>query len=235
MKCPKCNSTIADSANFCPNCGKKIGAKVTYAPNRYDKGAQTRRSAKIIIFSVIAIALVVGVLNFPSHHENSYYGTQTADSDYAKALDYAKNGDWNDASAFLVMEKSKGGKYAAIYNYSNAQKAYGDRDILFAESYLEDIPTDYDGDLADEIKRFKNEISPLVQQEKAKKAKADAEREKHIYIGDYETKIEQVYGKPDSINRTVIGNQVSKQYVYDRGSKMIFIYTTNGVVTSFQD
>ena len=84
---------------------------------------------------------------------------------------------------------------------------------------------------------MRKDINPLIEQqrpakekenqEKAAKDKEKAsqqqERNSHIYIGDPEKKIIDVFGQPERVNKTVNSNLVRKQYVYK-----------NGVVTTFQ-
>lgn len=43
------------------------------------------------------------------------------------------------------------------------------------------------------------------------------------------------WGKPDRIHRTVIGDHVSEQWVYDRGSQNQYLYLENGVMTTYSD
>lgn len=43
------------------------------------------------------------------------------------------------------------------------------------------------------------------------------------------------WGKPDRIHRTVLGNHVSEQWVYDRGNQNQYIYLENGIMTSYSD
>jgi hypothetical protein len=54
---------------------------------------------------------------------------------------------------------------------------------------------------------------------------------KQINIGDSECDIFAVFGKPKRYNRTVNAKGTSVQFVYEN----TYIYTSNGVITSWQD
>jgi hypothetical protein len=80
--------------------------------------------------------------------------------------------------------------------------------------------------------QHKNEYS--IHQSNTQKANVEKQyKDTHIYIGDPENKIQKILGEPDRINRSVTSTHVSKQYVYGNGTK--YIYTEDGIVTSFQD
>ena len=152
-----------------------------------------------------------------------------------------------------------------LRNYVTAMKLIGnglnsDQEIIRAYD-LVNVDHNYDGPFADDIKKVKTDIAGLYGEAKARqdqiiaqeaaeqkrkldeenakieaeRAAKQAERDSHLYIGDDESKIRKVFGTPDQVNRTVIGGHVKKQYVYDRGSKFIFIYTEDGEVIGFQD
>lgn len=52
MECPFCHSILNESQSFCPHCGKKL-----IAPDP----AANRRTGKLIVFSLILVALLIGV------------------------------------------------------------------------------------------------------------------------------------------------------------------------------
>ncbi len=54
---------------------------------------------------------------------------------------------------------------------------------------------------------------------------------KTLNLGANECEILASLGLPDNINRSVNANNISKQFVYGN----IYIYTENGIVTSWQD
>lgn len=136
-----------------------------------------------------------------------------------------------------------------------------DQDTIDAYEYLDRIDQNYNGPFAEDIIKAKQDITDSYnaakarqdaitanvaaekkQKEEAEKAKREAElaaekaeRDSHLYIGDSESKIRKVFGEPYEVNRTVVGGHESKQYVYDRGSKFLFIYTKDGIVTGYQD
>lgn len=152
-----------------------------------------------------------------------------------------------------------------LRNYVTAMKLIGnglnsDQEIIRAYN-LVNVNPDFNGPFADDIKKVKTDLAGLYGEAKARqdqiiaqeaaeqkrkldeenakieaeRAAKQAERDSHVYIGDDESKIRKVFGTPDHLNRTVIGGHVTKQYVYDRGSKFIYIYTKDGIVTGFQD
>ncbi len=148
-----------------------------------------------------------------------------------------------------------------IFCYAEAIKIYhetqGPDSIEKALNLLGKIPLDYEGELSEKIRNMRaaltarrdeykqlaavaNEENKRKAEEKAKadaeKAKADAEyRASHLYLDDPESKIYDIMGQPDNVNRIVNQFGETKQFVYYRGSKMICIYTENGFITDFQD
>lgn len=136
-----------------------------------------------------------------------------------------------------------------------------EQNVIDAYYYLNVIDHNYNGPFAEDIKKAQQDITGPYndakarreaiaakaaaeekQKEEAEKAKREAElaaekaeRDSHLYIGDTESKIRKVFGEPYEVNRTVVGGHESKQYVYDRGSKFLFIYTKDGIVTGYQD
>lgn len=156
-----------------------------------------------------------------------------------KAVSCIKDGKYNDATVALVMKKDSDKTASVLYNYANA-KEEEISDISMNHHYLQKIPDSYKGELADEIKTYKVAMQSKYDEYKkneniknaAIKKANDEERAKHLYIGDPENKIVKIYGKPNRINKTVIGNDYeSKQYCYNN----MYIYTENGFVTAYQN
>ena len=136
-----------------------------------------------------------------------------------------------------------------------------DDEIVSAYGLLDRVDASYNGQFSDAISSAKDNIKDsfvaakarrdaeqlrTAQEMAARNSKASTnddaaseaekkERETRIFVGDPESKIQNVLGAPEHVNRTVVSGHVSKQYVYTRGSKRIFVYTDDGIVTGFQD
>lgn len=91
------------------------------------------------------------------------------------------------------------------------------------------------GEFSDKLKEIQTNVDQKIseQEEKQKKLEADraAERASKLYIGDPEVKIRDIYGEPDRVHRTVTAGHEFVQYVYGD----FYVYTEDGVVTSFQN
>ena len=197
------------------------------------------------IFLVILI-VILGI-GFLAHfgQSNEDFEQQAKDKSgekfykaYDETVDLINNKDWYDAA--IRASRYKGNpEFKGMYYYASAKDAEAKGYAASIEGYLEDIPDDYAGAFADEILEYKRDyLETKKKKDNAMKQaikEDEEERAKHIYIGDPESKIRDVMGEPDDINRTVNSGKVRKQYVFCRSHKNIYIYTENGIVTAFQD
>ena len=207
--------------------------------SNYHKRAVTCESIKkIVICGFIIIPILFGFISQELGHQQTPKENKKIAEDqiYQEAVGLAKNSQWKDC--YLKLSSVHGNVDArALCKYAEAQDFYNKGDIYAAIDQLVWIPNKYNGEFKDDIdqlrKKCNEEKQKRAKEEEARLAKSAAERANDLYIGDSEGKITKIYGKPDKVNRTVVGNHVSKQYVY--WDKDLFIYTTDGEVTGFQD
>lgn len=207
------------------------------------------KSIKII--AVVFVCLISAFYVWSEESEREY-----AEAQYIKAVEFIKQEKYHDASVALVnyysYGKPKNPKNHNLYCYVIAKKDMNEHDYSGAgyiierivdssainEFYYEDLLTikktiKKEKNIKDE--KYKAELQAQREKEKDKQKKEEEEHKKHLYIGDTEDKITELWGNPDSVNRHVSSYGTTKQYVYYRGNKMICIYTENGIITDFQD
>lgn len=194
----------------------------------------------LVIFFLIMVALVVKG-NEHSEEQNQKRQEVAAERFYQKyddVVELLKEGKWRDAAVASVNYRDCP-EFEVLYYYANAKEKESNDTQSMTKYYLDKIPDDYNGEFADEIKNYKQEILDKEKQKKILEEKQRVEkakeREKHLYIGDSESKIRKIFGTPDQVNRHVSDYATTKQYVYFRSDKMICIYTKDGIVTDFQD
>ena len=172
---------------------------------------------------------------------------------YNDGITLLKQGKYSNALEKLVIFENESddskfvdGKY--LYYFAEEKTSPS---LTLQEHFLPKIPDNYNGPLAEDIIQEKsriateekqNNVIAIANKNKMRQKQEDAEdtertkqmqyRNSHLYVGDPESKIEDVFGTPERINRNVTGNSVHKQYVYGDGH---YIYVENGVVTGFQD
>lgn len=101
---------------------------------------------------------------------------QKKSEDYDRALKLLRSGDYQEARKLLeYLWDYKDGK--VLLAYARARYRYTRTDYISynAYGYLDSIPTDYSGDLADEIAAFRKEAEPHRAE---KKASYDAEMQR---------------------------------------------------------
>ena len=272
MLCPNCKKEISDESKFCNYCGEKlplfeptkphIQQPLEYPLKANPDSVGLPEKKKIPIFKIIAILLLLGlsyyIYSFISY-SNELHLQFEADKEnaYPIAVEYAKNGEWKQCikaialyrenSSHTALDGTTNDKYTIIYDYASAQKNYAENNYSQAEFSMKDIPENYQGDLANEIKQFRATLVakglnpyPYTQDEINKQKewheKMRREATLELDVGDPESKIKERYGKPDEVNQTIVktlfGKEVQKQYVYS--SKNVYVYTTDGKVTAIQ-
>jgi len=88
----------------------------------------------------------------------------------------------------------------------------------------------------DAVRSTKNELASIVLSEIRKKKiphRATAAKDRSIKIGDSVCSMQMALGLPDDANRTVNASGVKIQHVYRK--RGLYVYTNNGIVTSWQD
>lgn len=208
---------------------------------------------KVAMYVCIAIALL-GFSNYNAKQarETAIQQQQEAqrieeariEKDYNDGLWYVSKGNFKDAKdklnrfydgKFNGNEPYKDAQVLAVYAkagyYENETGVPYRLRYEYASRELGYIPDNYSGLYASEILSFKNKVSDrLDTYAKTDKARI-AEREANITIGDSDYKVRKVYGDPKKINKTVVGNTVREQWVYNG----LYIYLNNGVVTGWQE
>jgi hypothetical protein len=265
MKCSQCENELPNNAIYCPVCGKKVGALPNYSKIKntsksnkcsyLDGSSETSKvtsSSKCsnqiynkrfrgVIKVILFILLVIFIGSFIGSCSTGGMSSTNNDvtKNYDEAIDLAKQNKWDGVTTKLVTCKDANQKVNVLYNYASAQKSFHNGDGNMAILYLKEISDDYDGELADDIRQFKKKLYPhedeYKQQVKEKEAEEKRYRDSHLYIGDPESKLEQLFGQPSAVHKTVTGNNEYIQYVFYRKDKTICIYTENGVVTSWQE
>ena len=104
---------------------------------------------------------------------------------------------------------------------------------LYKAAYddINKVPPKYAGPLKDRIAEDRKYISYIAGEKEQQLKTIQEEEAKKLHIGDSEEKIQQIYGAPKKINRTVTGGMERNQYVYSN----LYIYTENGRVIGWQD
>ena len=105
-----------------------------------------------------------------------------------------------------------------------------------ADRYMSKIPDDYNGMFSEKIKVDKEKVKKKIVEAKGwvEESAREAAQEKanNLYIGDSESKMRSVLGKPESVNVLVTSRGEEKQNVYS-GNR--YVYTLNGIVTAMQN
>ncbi|HNX29552.1 MAG TPA: hypothetical protein PKN87_09140 [Syntrophomonadaceae bacterium] len=182
-----------------------------------------KQLTRIIVSIVLLFAVLIVWSNFSSENQEI---EESPEYTFEAGLNYLKVGDWNNACVAFVDEDNEQGK--ALYNYASAKEFWHDyNSVGAAKDYMDKIPEDYDGVLAEEVLAFKKECE--------EKYKAEYEIEpgsKKVYIGmTQEEAISSMGGKPYDINKTVGNWGTHEQWCYDGG---IYLYFEDGLLTSWQ-
>lgn len=205
------------------------------------------RLMRFLVIVIIAIGCF-GIFQYIQYKESPYNEVER-EKNYNQAVKYANTGNWEEVGVCLVRYIEVGGKYAALYNYANAMEYYnndkkGLNDIAY--HYLEKVPEDYSDEFSDDIIKLKKKIKDEEDRERNNREfrykleheidhELDEIAARHVFVGDIESKIERVYGEPETVNKHTSQYGVSKQYVYRRGDKTMYIYTEDGIVTDIQE
>ena len=148
------------------------------------------------------------------------------------------NGSCPDADMLLAYAEAMN-QVAAYRGHMTNKDVAADRKLL---SIVQDMPTGYQGKLAEKIVPFQRLIIAM-NEEAEKEAKLDHENaQKHaanlsqgkyggIRVGDSENNITAAFGRPARVSETSEGGQTMKQYVFNHNGKSIYVYTKDGVVT----
>lgn len=203
----------------------------------------------LIIVVVIVVAGIVGINLWVESVRN-----KGVEENYNAGISLIKEGKYQEANLKLCHfipngvsmpsdSNYRNFKYAdkakALAYYASAQRLLQENNISLAAYSLHQIPDNYNGEFAKEIKQLKDQvfenenklIQAKIKSDEDRKKEREKERASKIYIGDSEYKVLELWGEPQRKNRTVTGNGVHEQWVY--GNK--YIYIDNGTVTAFQD
>lgn len=185
----------------------------------------------VIILSVICGFLFGGI----------YLYNKSVDEAYNNTITLIENGSYEEALAEFenanpdVLERDEfrwdlkygdlGKCYkntVYLYAYALAQIEYNSekRYMTSVNGYLELIPADYDGELSEEIRTFKENFKPQYDEYLAEKER-EAEKQEQEYITSLKNKIPFEGMREEYINSTAVGNAYKHEskYVKRRGSK----------------
>ena len=158
--------------------------------------------------------------------------------------DIYANGEFSDEKIReAIYEKCPNVDILALY--TKAMTIYsGDGNVKLpmymkyedADRYMSKIPDDYNGMFSEKIKVDKEKVKKKIVEAKGwvEESAREAAQEKanNLYIGDSESKMRSVLGKPESVNVLVTSRGEEKQNVYS-GNR--YVYTLNGIVTAMQN
>ena len=202
---------------------------------------------------LIAIAIIVlFFVSYQQHQQNLHQQEVerfNAEYDYKQGIDAIEKHNFKEANRYFLRfsrnryshdEKYKDGQVLGIYvaakEHEISPSLSIDGGIDYAKRDLDQIPDDYNGQFADEIRSYKRYINRKLYENqerlKANQLARQKDKENHVYVGDHESKVKKVMGEPQRVNRTVMENKTREQWVYGLGH---YIYIENGIVTSFQD
>ena len=154
----------------------------------------------------------------------SKYNYKFAKDTLSYFYDGGQNDTYKDSQILAIFATAKEWEHAPYINYR--------QQYTMANNELSKIPKDYNGQFAMEIKVFRDDVQTKLNNY----ASADKDQQKykdsHIYVGDSEYKVLQIFGEPKRKNRTAVGNTVREQWVYGNGS---YVYIEDGTVTAWQD
>lgn len=236
MLCQKCGTTNPIDSNFCSKCGQELKSngvlqeQSDISPKLKQEDCSLMQQKKGLgcwTYFLIAVVLLIGSCALIDENDDR--------KQYQNSIALIKDQKYRNAAVSLVGLKEKKYQNAQIlYEYANAEDVKNS-DPSMTEFYLKDIPNNYSGEFADEIKTLRELVKEKANQQRQKKIENAKEREKEresqIYIGDSQYKVIKVFGEPLRKNRTVVGNVAREQWVYNN----YYIYIENGIVTAFQD
>lgn len=137
-----------------------------------------------------------------------------------------KNGSYTKA----INECIQCSSFPTLHRYAMALDYEKKGDLNMAIYTLAEIPSDYDGAMANEIHQSQNKYSKEINDLKVIQAEQSKVKPK---IGmTAEEVLQSSWGKPDEVNRTVTATVTHEQWVYSDNK---YIYLDNGVVTAIQD
>lgn len=241
---------MPEGSRFCVSCGTYIGSDPI--PPQKDNGK------KIILISIaVAIALILGIVGYNAYTEMEAQRKLEEHhwEVHNQALDDIYDKNWAKAHDELEALENRCHECDTLMLYAMAMDLYqdgraDDESLETAHDYFEQISPDYLGDMENDIHRDREIVNNaydamLVRKAEAKrraeeaaaakKAAEEAARANTIYIGDPEEKVYKVFGTPSHMGRAAVGDIVTKQFVYEYPGRTVFIYTTNGKVSGFQE
>lgn len=190
------------------------------------------------IVAIIILLIVGGCSVIESNNKEKAEKDYQHNSDkyYQQGITLIKDRKYYDAAMLFDSFKDQNYKNATIlYMYAIAESKKTS-DPSMTRDYLKEIPENYVGEFAIEIKVLREFTKEGAEKQREADREVEKDRQKEraskIYIGDSDDKVTQLLGKPTKKNRTVTGNAVSEQWVYGNGR---YVYIEDGIVTSWQD
>lgn len=186
---------------------------------------------------IAVILILTSVMIFPW----VYLNQKTINDAYNYAINFIQNGSYEEALSELEKANSnvidrddfkwdvKSGKLGkchknsvCLYAYALAQFEYNDenKSMYKVNDYLQLIPSDYAGELSEEIKTFKENFKSQYEDYLAEKER-EAKKQEQEYIASIKNKIPFEGMSEKYINLTAVGNsdKHESKYVKGHGSK----------------
>jgi len=224
----------------CPRCGYWIDGQ---------HPESARKSKKLFALGAMVLVLFmicwIGYASQQKQKEKVQKEILQTRQDYDQGLQYLKNSDFQKAASSL-SRFSKGNFFNEAGEYNDAKSLYFYASARYIEympginyrvaydmasQQLDQIPDNYNGQFAKDIKSFKERVNDRLETYKKTDADRVQENQNKINVGDSDVKVTQIFGEPKKKNRTVVGNKVTEQWVYSKN----YIYIENGRVTGWQE
>lgn len=155
---------------------------------------------------------------------------------YQTGINLIKQGKWTEARDSLWELNYKDSDILCKYAYEKGKYDAMTKDGIDNYFPTLDIPSDYSGEFANDIKSFKEQIEDkktlygIVHW--TPPAPPTPSKPIPPQIGmTADQLLASSWGKPDSVNRTTTAYSVSEQWVYMFG----YVYVENGIVTAIQN
>lgn len=182
----------------------------------------------VIALSVICVLFFGGIYVYNKSVDEAYNNTITLieNGSYEKALVEFENANPDvlerDDFKFDIKYGDLGKCYkdtVYLYAYALAQVEYNseNRYMTVVNDYLQSIPTDYVGELSEEIKTFKENFKSQYDEYLAEQER-EAKRQEQEYIASLKNKIPFEGMQEKYINSTAVGDADKHESKYVRGS-----------------
>lgn len=154
-----------------------------------------------------------------------------------RSISNIKIGNYDDAIKDLISYENEDKDFKVLYLYAMALREEKAKNMYDVGLHLSAIPADYKGNLSKDVQKTKVRLKKAIKlYEKDLSYLVDKSMQKtnnnypSIGMADYE--LEEVWGKPEKINRTTTAYGVKEQWVYS-GNR--YVYLEDHYITAIQD